>query len=240
MNAAVLIPSYNPDENLLKVVEGLVQGHFDHIIIVNDGSKPECALIFNQLEKIPQCHILTHPTNCGKGRALKTGLNYYYTHFPDSDGIVTADSDGQHLPADIQRVSEELTKKTGQLILGVRKMGRHVPFKSLFGNVLTRFVFRLVTGKRISDTQSGLRGLPRSLVPQLLKIPGERYEYEINMLSWAAVNSIQIMEIPIDTIYIEGNKRSHFKPFSDSLRIYSHLFRTRRVHPFVEPKSRLR
>lgn len=224
IHVPVLIPAYNPDENLLKVVAGLVRGHCGHIIIVNDGSKPECAPIFAQLEKIPQCHVIVHERNCGKGRALKTGLNYFYTHFPESAGVVTADSDGQHIPTDIWRVSEELTKKTGQIILGVRKMGRHVPFKSLFGNVLTRFVFQLVTGTRISDTQSGLRGLPWFFVPQLLEIPGERYEYEINMLTWAAMKSIQILEIPIDTIYIEGNKRSHFKPFSDSLKIYTQLF----------------
>ncbi|HLP45221.1 MAG TPA: bifunctional glycosyltransferase family 2/GtrA family protein [Candidatus Kapabacteria bacterium] len=225
MNIPVLIPAYNPDEILLQVVAGLVQAHFDHIIIVDDGSKPGCAPIFNRLEKIAQCHVLTHAQNCGKGRALKTGLRYFYDHFPGSDGIVTADADGQHLSADILKVAQELTKRKGQLILGVREMDRNVPFKSLFGNVLTRFVFRFITGAKISDTQSGLRGLPRSLIKPLLDITGERYEYEINMLTWAALKTGPIVEIPIDTIYIEDNKRSHFNPFSDSLKIYSQLLR---------------
>ncbi len=225
MDVPVLIPAYNPDETLLKVVEGLIRVHFNHIIIVNDGSKLECAPIFEQLEKIQQCHVLTHELNCGKGRALKTGLSYYYDNFPGGSGIVTADADGQHQPPDILKVAKVLKENPGQLILGIREMGRKVPFKSLFGNVLTRFVFRFVTGAKISDTQSGLRGLPRSLAPQLLKIPGERYEYEINMLTWAALKSFHIVEIPIDTIYIEGNKRSHFNPFSDSLKIYFQLLR---------------
>ncbi|MDQ1354637.1 MAG: hypothetical protein QG657_4946 [Acidobacteriota bacterium] len=227
MSVPVLIPAYNPDETLLKVVEGLIAIHFTHIIIVNDGSKIECAPIFAQLGKIPQCHVLTHGVNCGKGRALKTGLSYYYDNFPASEGIVTADADGQHQPLDILKVATVLkeSENLGQLILGVRRMGRKVPFKSLFGNVLTRFVFRFVTGAKVSDTQSGLRGLPRSLAPQLLTIPGERYEYEINMLTWAAMKSGRIVEIPIDTIYIEGNIRTHFNPFSDSLKIYFQLLR---------------
>lgn len=225
MNVQVLIPAYNPDEALLKVVEGLIGVRFDHIIIVNDGSSIECAPIFEQLEKIQQCHVLTHGLNCGKGRALKTGLSYYYDNFPDSEGIVTADADGQHQPSDILKAAKALLENPGQLILGVRQMGRKVPFKSLFGNVLTRFVFRFVTGAKISDTQSGLRGLPRSLARELLTIPGERYEYEINMLTWAAMKSSRIVEIPIDTIYIEGNIRTHFNPFSDSLKIYFQLLR---------------
>jgi glycosyltransferase involved in cell wall biosynthesis len=225
MDIPVLIPAYNPDESLLKVVEGLLRVHFNHIIIVNDGSKLECAPIFAQLEKIPQCRVLAHAKNCGKGLALKTGLSYYYDNFPGSEGIVTADADGQHQPSDILKAAEALKENPGQLILGARQMGRKVPFKSLFGNVLTRFVFRFVTGTKISDTQSGLRGLPRLLVPQLLMIPGERYEYEINMLAWFAMKSARIVEIPIDTIYIEGNVRTHFNPFSDSLKIYLQLLR---------------
>lgn len=227
MNIPVLIPAYNPDETLLKVVKELIEVHFNHIIIVNDGSKTDCAPIFEQLKKIPQCRVLNHTKNCGKGRALKTGLSYYYDNFPGSEGIVTADADGQHQPPDILKVAKELTENEnpGQLILGVRQMGRKVPFKSLFGNVLTRFVFRFVTGVKISDTQSGLRGLPRSLAPQLLTIPGDRYEYEINMLTWAAMKASRIVEIPIDTIYIEGNIRTHFNPFSDSLKIYFQLLR---------------
>jgi len=225
MNVPALIPAYNPDETLLKVVEGLIRVHFNHIIIVNDGSSPACAPIFEQLEKMQQCRVLTHAKNYGKGRALKTGLSYYYDNFPVSDGIVTADADGQHQPSDILKAAKALTENPGQLILGARQMGRKVPFKSLFGNVLTRFVFRFVTGAKISDTQSGLRGLPRSLAPRLLAIPGERYEYEINMLTWAAMKSVHIAEIPIDTIYIEGNIRTHFNPFSDSLKIYFQLLR---------------
>jgi glycosyltransferase involved in cell wall biosynthesis len=225
MNITVLIPAYNPDESLWNVVDGLVGLNFNNIIIVNDGSKPECDPIFERLGKMEQCHLLRHAVNSGKGRALKTGLNYFYLNFPGSAGIVTADADGQHQPADIMKVAEALTENPDKLILGVRKLGRKVPFRSLFGNVLTRFVFAVVIGKRISDTQSGLRGLPWALVPQLLRVTGEGYEYEINMLILTKIESITIFEVPIHTIYIEKNISSHFNPFFDSMKIYFQLLR---------------
>jgi glycosyltransferase involved in cell wall biosynthesis len=225
MNIPVLIPAYNPDESLWKVVDGLIRLNFNDIIIVNDGSKPECDPIFERLEKMEQCHIVRHAVNSGKGRALKTGLNYFYLDFPNSHGVVTADADGQHQPEDILRVAKALTENPDKLVLGVRKLGREVPFRSLFGNVLTRFVFAALVGKKISDTQSGLRGLPRALVPQLLKVKGERYEYEINMLILTKRKAVDIVEIPIDTIYIEDNISSHFNPFFDSMKIYFQLLR---------------
>jgi glycosyltransferase involved in cell wall biosynthesis len=225
MNIPVLIPAYNPDEVLYKVVHSLIQLDFKDIIIVNDGSKPEYEPIFEKLEKMEQCHVLRHAVNSGKGRALKTGLNYFCLNFPNSRGIVTADADGQHQPQDILKVAKTLKENPDQLVIGVRKLGRKIPFRSLFGNTLTRVVFSLVIGKKISDTQSGLRGLPRSLVPHLLKVTGERYEYEINMLILSKRHSVDIIETPIDTIYLENNVSSHFNPFFDSMKIYFQLLR---------------
>jgi len=225
INVPVLIPAYNPDEELWKVVEGLIRHNFKDIIIVDDGSKPGCEPIFAHLEKIKECHILRHAVNLGKGRALKTGLNYFYLHFPNNVGVVTADADGQHQLTDILNTAASLKKNPGKLTIGAREMGKNVPFRSLFGNVLTRFVFSVVIGKKISDTQSGLRGIPRSLVPQLLKVRGERYEYEINMLILTKRESVDIVEIPIHTIYLENNISSHFNPFFDSMKIYFQLLR---------------
>ena len=225
MNIPVLIPAYNPDEVLYKVVHSLIDLDFKDIIIVDDGSKPECEPIFEKLGKMEQCHVLKHAVNSGKGRALKTGLNYFYLNFPNSSGIVTADADGQHQPKDILKVANILSENPGKLIMGVRKLGRKIPFRSLFGNTLTRIVFSLVIGKKISDTQSGLRGLPRSEVPHLLRVTGERYEYEINMLILTKMRSLDIIEVPIETIYIHENVSSHFNPFFDSVKIYFQLLR---------------
>lgn len=221
----ILIPSYNPDHRLPELVDALIREGVKHIIIVNDGSRPGCDSIFEKIEKLEPCTVLKHAVNCGKGRALKTGLNHFFLHFPHSPGIVTADGDGQHQPPDILKVISTLKENPDNLIIGARESGDKVPFRSLFGNVLTRFVFSVVIGKKISDTQSGLRGIPRSLVPPLLNVKGERYEYEINMLILTRRESVEIIETPIRTIYIENNISSHFNPFFDSMKIYFQLLR---------------
>lgn len=221
----ILIPAYNPDQRLIRLVEDLAGEGVAHIVVVDDGSAPHSQPIFRHLETLPSCTLLTHAVNCGKGRALKTGLNYIYLHFPLAPGVVTADCDGQHTPADILKIVRELETNPDQLIMGCRHMAGKVPFRSLFGNLCTRLVFSFVIGKKVSDTQSGLRGLPRLLIPPLLNVTGERYEFEINMLILTKTNAIQIKEVPIDTIYLEDNKSSHFNPFFDSVKIYFQLLR---------------
>jgi glycosyltransferase involved in cell wall biosynthesis len=225
MDIPILIPSYNPDQRLPELVEALIREGVKHILIVNDGSRTECDLIFERLEKLEPCNVLKHAVNCGKGRALKTGLNYFHLHFPHSPGIVTADGDGQHRTGDILRVAAGLKENPGKLILGSRKLDQGVPFRSLFGNVLTRFVLFFIMGRKVYDTQSGLRGIPRILVPYLLTTRGERYEFEINMLILSKKQAVDIIETPIDTIYLENNVSSHFNPFFDSMKIYFQLLR---------------
>jgi len=224
-NITILIPTYNPDERLIEVVEGVIRLGFEDIIIVNDGSKPECAGILKQLESFKQCHILTHGVNCGKGRALKTGFNYFYVNFPESRGLVTVDGDGQHQPEDVLKVAKALEENPGKLIIGSRQWGKNIPFRSLFGNVLTKFVFKFLVGMRLSDTQSGLRGISRDFIAKLITLKGERYEFETNMLVASRIDSVKIVEVPIQTIYIDNNKTSHFNPLVDSMKIYFLLFR---------------
>jgi glycosyltransferase involved in cell wall biosynthesis len=221
----VLIPAFNPDHRLEELVSALVNEGVNRVVVVDDGSKPGCEAVFNRLEKIDHCHVLRHAVNCGKGRALKTGLNYCYLRFPHSPGVVTADADGQHQPGDILQVRGALAENPGKLTMGVRKMGKKIPFRSLFGNVLTRFVFSFAVGKKISDTQSGLRGIPRNLMPALITLNGERYEYEINMLIQTKRKNTDIVEKEIQTIYIDNNSSSHFNPLIDSMKIYFQLLR---------------
>jgi putative flippase GtrA len=112
----------------------------------------------------------------------------------------------------------------GALIVGARGFQGAIPLRSRAGNTLTKYVFRFLTGRRLTDTQSGLRGIPRRAVPRLMRLEGERYEYEMNVLADAA-SSCGIVEVPIETIYIEGNRSSHFHPLWDSMRIYATLAR---------------
>jgi putative flippase GtrA len=225
MNIPILIPAYNPDKTLISLVHQLIQLNFTDIIIVNDGSKVGCQEIFQQLKNFDCCHILEHAVNLGKGRALKTGLNYCYLHFHNTPGVITADADGQHLPNDILNIANTLEKHPDKLVLGVRTFQKNIPLRSLIGNVLTRYIFFILIGKQLSDTQTGLRGIPRSAIPGFMKIEGEDYDYEMNMLISTKSSGIQIIEEEVTTHYIDGNISSHFNPLIDSMKIYFVLLR---------------
>jgi glycosyltransferase involved in cell wall biosynthesis len=224
-NIAVMIPAYNPGMALVGLVEALNRFDFRQIVVINDGSE-SCSLeVFARLETMQNCKVLHHAVNLGKGRSLKTGLNFCCLNLRDLQGIVTADADGQHLPEDIRKVSEQFLKNSRALIVGARKFARGTPFRSLVGNVVTRYVFRVLIGGTLSDTQSGLRCIPMHMVPGLIRLEGEGYEYEMNMLISAKKGRTRILEETISTIYLENNRSSHFNPFLDSMKIYFLLLR---------------
>lgn len=136
-------------------------------------------------------------------------------------GAITADSDGQHSPECILACVDALIAHPDSLILGCRCFeGNDVPARSEFGNKCTRVVMKYLTGITVSDTQTGLRGIPASFMEQLLMVKGERFEFETNMLLETKSRHVPILEIPIQTIYIEENKTSHFNPIKDSFKIY--------------------
>lgn len=221
-NAAVLIPAYQPDEKLTNYVKELVGYGFQRLIIVNDGSSEECNVVFDNVRLYPECVVLSHEINRGKGCALKTGISWFIENCPDMSGVITADADGQHKAADAAAVAELMNKEQCKLILGVRDFSdKAIPTRSRFGNKTTSAVFKATHGVYLSDTQTGLRGIPRSLLADMLLVKGDRYEYEMNVLIECADRNIPIAELPIETIYIDDNASSHFRPVRDSIRIYS-------------------
>ena len=223
-NVAVIIPSFDPDDKLLKVVSDLNLAGFENIIIVNDGSKDSTAIYFDKARKIANCRVIFHSVNLGKGRALKSAFNFILTECPDITHAVTIDSDGQHSVEDVENCCEAIEKNTDTLILGTRDFSKkttNVPFRSRFGNIFTKKILQLFCGINITDTQTGLRVFSRKLMQKFMTVPGERFEYEMNMLLFAKETNIKINEIPIKTIYIQNNKTSHFNPLLDSLKIYA-------------------
>ncbi len=215
-SVTILIPAYNPDEKLLQLLAEL-KSKFPRIVLVNDGSETGLD-IFTQAASSVET-ILVHATNRGKGAALKTGLAY----LGEGSDVVTVDADGQHTPTDIEKIAQALTTQRNGLVLGVRAFSGNVPLRSRFGNFWTRWVFFLMTGLMIRDTQTGLRGIPSALVSRLAAIPGERYEYEMAMLADAKNHDAKPVQIPIETIYINENQTSHFNPLKDTIRIYRSL-----------------
>jgi glycosyltransferase involved in cell wall biosynthesis len=225
MSIALLIPAYNPAEELVSFVEELVSENFETVIVVNDGSDPGCAPIFQKLRNKEGVVLLEHAVNLGKGAALKTGLNYAFLNLSGLTGIVTADADGQHLMEDVLKVALALENHPESLIIGARALKGDVPLRSVFGNTCTKLLFRLLTGKKLSDTQSGLRGIPASFIPKLLKLETNGYEFELEMLLACKHGDRSIIEVEIRTVYIAGNKSSHFNVLLDSMKIYFVLFR---------------
>lgn len=218
---AVIIPALNPSEMLLQYVKKLSNHSFSFIVVVNDGSDPSCQPIFSKLEEIVPCTVLTHQTNRGKGRALKTAFTYILENTPeDLIGVVTADADGQHAATDVCNIADMLMKNKDHLILGVRQWDEdHVPVKSILGNKLTSYVFYLLFKRRLIDTQTGLRGISKENLTWIIRLKGERYEFEMNMLINAIKRNIAIQEHKIETIYYNENAGSYYKTIVDSIRI---------------------
>ena len=221
----VLIPAFKPGDTLPEVVRNLLDLGVPAVIVVNDGSGPEYAACFQKIGAWDRVQVVHHAVNLGKGAALKTGLNHALVQFPGCCGVVTADADGQHHPDDILRVSHTLMKNPEVLVMGVRAFAGDVPLRSRVGNGATRVLMRLMVGLKLSDTQTGLRGIPSKLIPDLLRLPSRGYEFELDMLIACKHQGCPLVEEPIRTIYLDGNKSSHFHPVFDSMRIYFLLFR---------------
>ncbi len=194
------------------------------IVLVRDGFFEKDEAVFQNLQSSPEVEILSHFINLGKGRALKTGFNHILNK-TGIEGVVTVDADGQHRPEDVVKVVQEMSI-SGGLILGSRfASASDTPLRSRIGNTLTRFIFRFLIGLDIRDTQTGLRGIPRSKLAEMMQVSGERYEYETNVLIHAKRQGWRIREIDIETVYINQNRGSHFHPLLDSMRIYFVIFR---------------
>lgn len=217
----LIIPSYEPDDRLITLLQNLKSAGFTNIIVLDDGSGDAYQELFAQAEKEYGCTLLRHYRNMGKGRGLKDAFNYCLNMFPDMIGCVTADSDGQHVPEDIQKCMEELEQHPDHLVMGCRKFSKdEVPWKSVYGNTITKNVCKWLCGVSVSDTQTGLRAIPKAFMAELLNVNGERFEFETNMLI-ASKGRYEISEIEIHTIYdSKEDHQTHFDPVKDSIRIY--------------------
>ncbi|MBU2950408.1 DUF2062 domain-containing protein [Tamlana agarivorans] len=211
----VIIPTYNNQKTLQKVIDGVLE-HTKSIIIVNDGATDDTSSILKQYPDLQQIHFTK---NKGKGQALRAGfkealrLGYKYA--------ITIDSDGQHFPEDIPVFIDTLEKAENKnlLLIGARNMSqKSVPKKSSFGNKFSNFWYKLETGIELQDTQSGFRLYP---IHQLkdLKFYTSKFEFEIEIIVKAAWKGTDVKNIPINILYDETERVSHFRPFKDFTRI---------------------
>ena len=236
----IIIPAYEPDERLIELLEDLVAADQKNIIIVDDGSGDGYRELFERAEDIirPNGVILSYNENKGKGGALKTAFQYVISNMPDVTGVITADSDGQHTVDCINSVGRVLQDNPDSLILGIRNFDKEgIPWKSELGNKLTIKVLKYVSGLSVSDTQTGLRGIPYDFLSECMDIKQNRFEYEMEMLLRTSGN-ISIVETPIETVYdSQDNHQTHFNPFLDSIKIYRVLGRRFLAYIFASLSS---
>ncbi|WP_426274480.1 DUF2062 domain-containing protein [Chryseobacterium sp. S-02] len=208
----VLIPTYNNEKTLKRVIDGVLD-YTESIIVINDGSSDSTLQI---LEKY-SITVINLSENKGKGNALKTGFRkakesgYNYA--------ITIDSDGQHYPDDIPVFVEALlTEKEDVLLIGNRNMSQDgIPKKSSFGNRFSNFWFWFETGIKLEDTQSGYRLYPLHRIPKKYFTP--KFEFEIEIIVRTAWRHVPVKNVPIKVLYDPAERVSHFRPFKDFTRI---------------------
>lgn len=223
MKVALIVPAYKPTADMIPMLERFSRETDFVPVVVDDGSGEDFREVF---AKVPEgTHLLRHEVNKGKGAAMKTAMRYILDKLPECTLAVTADADGQHRYGDIVKVVQKAEKRHGALVLGSRAFDGKIPLRSRVGNAITRQVFAAASGTPVRDTQTGLRAFDREAMRKFIDIPGDRYEYEINMLLYAAQNEIPIIEETIETVYIDDNSSSHFNPLRDSLKIYMCIFK---------------
>ncbi len=228
MNYLIVIPALNPKSDLIKYVDTLLEHGYPRILVVDDGSRDDCRYIFDEISEKSGCKVIRHPVNLGKGKALKDAMSYFLDEYPAHNhqmdrpyGIITVDSDGQHIVEDVNKVAAAMSQNPDSLILGARDFDLEtVPWKSSFGNKCTVVALKLFIGGNISDTQTGLRGIPDKLIERFSTLSGDRFEYETVMLIDAIRTGASIIEVPIRTVYINENSETHFHPIKDSFKIY--------------------
>lgn len=220
----IVIPAYEPGDTLPDLVRDLRD--VGNVLVVDDGSGEDYLETFERAELLG-ARVLYLRENQGKAQALRTGMRWVMENYPGRT-VVCADSDGQHRADDVAKVLAEVDRREANhaaqgIVLGARSFAGNVPFRSRFGNRATSALMEAVTGLKLGDTQTGLRGYPAALLPWLLHVKGERFAWELKVLIEASREGIPVVEVPIETVYIDDNSSSHFRPVIDSAKVLAPL-----------------
>ncbi len=212
---AVVIPSLEPDSNFIDYIKNIKEAGADYMVIVDDGNKPIYKDLFKEVQDL-DCIVLKHGVNCGKGRSYKTAFNYILCEMDDVDTIVTADGDGTYLPDDIINVARN--SKEGTITIGCRDFNdEKISGNTRRSNAVTSFLLKTLSDISMSDTQSSLRAFNRDLLPYMITVIGERYDYDFNVIF--EKKEIALAEVPIATTRRVSDRKSHFHPFKDTLSV---------------------
>lgn len=214
LKCVVVMPTYNNAGTIAQVIAD-VKNYADDVIVVNDGSTDNTASILASIEGIK---VIDYPKNKGKGYALKLGLAKAYEW--GYRYAITIDSDGQHYADDIPVFIEKIEEKPDSLLIGARNLtADNMPSKNTFANKFSNFWYKVETGEKLSDTQSGFRLYPLEKL-QKIHLITRRYEFEVEIIVRAAWRGVNVENVPIKVYYPPVEERvSHFRPMKDFTRI---------------------
>jgi glycosyltransferase involved in cell wall biosynthesis len=227
---AAVIPAYQ-DEKHIGDIARRTRERLNHVLVVDDGSTDQTE----QRAREAGAEVIVHAQNQGKGEALKTGLAHWLGDANTSsvqDGqitwVVLLDSDGQHLPEEIDRFLQAAASATRPTFFIGNRMD-DVARMPLVRRVVNRYMsneISRVCGQRIPDTQCGYRMLHRQIIPDVLH-GGHRFDYETEALIVASRKGYRIDSVPISTVYTDQVSKIH--PVRDSLRFFKMMRRYRKL-----------
>jgi glycosyltransferase involved in cell wall biosynthesis len=207
----IAIPCYQGAARIADVVRGaLATGH--PVLVVDDGSRDESG----KLAEAAGATVLRHATNHGKGAALATA--FAYARRKNFQAVLTMDADGQHDPAEVEKLVAAYHAEPRALVVGVRSFApEDMPRRSRIGNTISTWWISKFAGQDYRDTQSGFRVYPRALFAAV-KLVSRRFDTETELLLRAAKMKLPLVEVPIATIYT-ADRVTHFHGFRDTMRV---------------------
>ncbi len=216
INGCVIIPTYNNEKTLAKVIDGVLSfTNQKDVIVVNDGATDSTPKILDLYKG--KVTVVGYSKNVGKGNALKLGFKTAIEK--GYDNAITIDSDGQHFPDDLPVFIKSALKNPGALLMGSRNMAHEsVPGKSSFGNKFSNFWFKVETGLELPDTQTGYRLYPLTPLKKM-KLFTTKFELEIEVIVKMAWKDVKIIPVDVKVLYDYDERVTHFRPFKDFTRI---------------------
>lgn len=196
----IVIPCYNEEKVIKKVIKDIKNESWKNIIVVDDGSTDNTL----QKAKEEKVFALRHVINRGKGAAVKTGLEFAKTK--DADIVVTIDGDGQNNPKEIKKMVKKI-EEGFDVVMGTRFKNKKnkIPTFNKFANKFANFFIFFVYGIMVSDSQSGFRAYSKKAL-ELLDLKMDRYEFDSEVIREIARNKLKYTEIPIDVFYTNYSK----------------------------------
>ncbi len=216
INGCVIIPTYNNEKTLARVLDGVLEFiPADRLIVVNDGATDSTPHILDQYKG--KIHLLINDSNQGKGfslrKAFKKAIELGF------DNAITIDSDGQHYPSDLSVMIAAAVENPGTVLMGSRNMQQEgVPQKSSFGNKFSNFWFKIETWTTLPDTQTGFRLYPLQPLKKM-RLFTKKFELEIEVIVRLAWKNIPFKPVQVQVKYDPDERVSHFRPGRDFFRI---------------------